>query len=217
MFNLCIVIQTPEHIDKKEAILAAAEELFSDQDFDAVSVRDLAKKANVNIAMISYYFGSKEKLLEELIASKIETSQIALRQISGDGMNPWDKMQAILDMYVDKLTANRKFQRVVTRELSSNVRPQLREAMMTKMRMNREYIMMVIQEGIDKNVFRKEVDVQMVMMSMFATITHLIGTSHYACEVFLKKTEEDLFTEEFKTRVKNYFKDSLANYLLIKQ
>jgi AcrR family transcriptional regulator len=211
------VIQTPEHIDKKEAILVAAEELFSDQDFDAVSVRDLAKKANVNIAMISYYFGSKEKLLEELIASKIETSQIALRQISADGMNPWDKMQAIVNLYVDKLTANRKFQRVVTRELSSNVRPQLRETMMAKMRVNREFIKGIIQEGIDQKMFRKDVDLQMVMMSMFATITHLIGTSHYACEMFEKKTEEDLFTDEFRERVKKYFRDTLANYLLIKK
>jgi AcrR family transcriptional regulator len=171
LFEFCIVIQTPEHIDKKEAILAAAEELFSDQDFDAVSVRDLAKKANVNIAMISYYFGSKEKLLEELIASKIETSQIALRQISADGMNPWDKMQAIVNLYVDKLTANRKFQRVVTRELSSNVRPQLRETMMAKMRVNREFIKGIIQEGIDQKIFRKDVDLQMVMMSMLPSRT----------------------------------------------
>ncbi|MFK4985547.1 TetR family transcriptional regulator, partial [Klebsiella pneumoniae] len=55
-----------EHSDKKEQILAVAERLFSEQDFDAVSVRDIAKEANVNVAMISYYFGSKEKLLEEL-------------------------------------------------------------------------------------------------------------------------------------------------------
>ena len=49
---------------QERSILIEAEKLFSEQDFDAVSVRDIAKEANVNIAMISYYFGSKEKLFE---------------------------------------------------------------------------------------------------------------------------------------------------------
>ena len=210
------MIEITEHTDKKEAILAAAEELFSQQDFDAVSVRDLAKRANVNIAMISYYFGSKEKLLEELIGRKMETSQAALRQIAADGMNPWDKMQAIVGMYVAKLIDNRKFQKVVNRELATNVRPQLRESMMTKMRVNREFIKGVIQEGVDQKMFREEADVEMVMMSLFATIHHLIGTSYYSCEMFQKKTEEELYTTEFKERVKTYFINILSNYLLIK-
>ncbi len=52
---------------KKEKILEVAEELFAEKGFEGTSVRDIAQKAEVNIAMISYYFGSKEKLLEALI------------------------------------------------------------------------------------------------------------------------------------------------------
>ncbi|MES1161400.1 MAG: TetR family transcriptional regulator, partial [Bacteroidota bacterium] len=49
--------------DKREHILIVAEELFGENGFDGTSVRDIAHKAGVNLAMISYYFGSKEKLL----------------------------------------------------------------------------------------------------------------------------------------------------------
>ena len=211
------MIETTEHTDKKEIILAAAEELFSEQDFDAVSVRDLAKRANVNIAMISYYFGSKEKLLEELIGRKMETSQAALRQIAADGMSPWDKMITIIGMYVDKLVDSRKFQKVVNRELSTNVRPQLRESMMTKMRVNREFIIGVMQEGVDQKIFREDADIEMVMMSLFATISQIIGSSYHTCEMFQKKSEDELYTNQFKERVKTYFKDILSYYLLIKK
>ena len=49
--------------DKKEQILEVAEELFAEYGFEGTSVRELAKKAKVNVAMISNYFGSKEQLI----------------------------------------------------------------------------------------------------------------------------------------------------------
>ncbi|WP_315818732.1 TetR family transcriptional regulator [Paraflavitalea speifideaquila] len=56
-----------EKTDKREHILLVAEELFAVKGFDGTSVRDIANQAAVNLAMISYYFGSKENLLKELI------------------------------------------------------------------------------------------------------------------------------------------------------
>ena len=52
--------------EKQLKILQVTERLFSEHGFDGTSVRTIAKQAQVNIAMISYYFGSKEKLLESL-------------------------------------------------------------------------------------------------------------------------------------------------------
>jgi TetR/AcrR family transcriptional regulator, regulator of cefoperazone and chloramphenicol sensitivity len=50
----------------RERLLDAAEELFSERGFDGTSVRDLARAADCNIASVNYYFGSKEKLYEEV-------------------------------------------------------------------------------------------------------------------------------------------------------
>jgi len=52
--------------EKQLQIIGTAERLFSTKGFDGTSVRDIADEAGVNIAMISYYFGSKEKLMEAL-------------------------------------------------------------------------------------------------------------------------------------------------------
>ena len=54
-------------ISKEENILFAAEKLFAEKGFEGTSTREIAKDANVNISMISYYFGSKEKLYEKLV------------------------------------------------------------------------------------------------------------------------------------------------------
>ncbi len=44
--------------DKHLQIISTAEQLFSKNGFDGTTVRDIAVGAGINIAMISYYFGS---------------------------------------------------------------------------------------------------------------------------------------------------------------
>ena len=51
----------------KEKILDAAETLFADRGFDAVSLRDITDKADVTLALASYHFGTKEKLYEAVV------------------------------------------------------------------------------------------------------------------------------------------------------
>jgi len=43
-------------------LLNAAAELFTNRGYDAVSTRDIAEQAGVNLALIQYHFGSKAKL-----------------------------------------------------------------------------------------------------------------------------------------------------------
>lgn len=47
----------------KQRIIEAAEELFADEGFDRVSVRDLTTKAGANVAAVNYHFGSREGLI----------------------------------------------------------------------------------------------------------------------------------------------------------
>ena len=50
----------------KDRLLDAAEELFCEHGFKGTSIRDIAALAGCNIASVNYYFGSKEKLYEEV-------------------------------------------------------------------------------------------------------------------------------------------------------
>jgi len=51
-------------------ILDAAEVLFGLKGFDAVSLREITERAEVTLALASYHFGTKEKLLEEVIGRR---------------------------------------------------------------------------------------------------------------------------------------------------
>jgi len=57
----------PNQVDgSREKLILSAERLFADRGFDGVSVRDIADAAQVNSALVGYYFGSKQGLLSEV-------------------------------------------------------------------------------------------------------------------------------------------------------
>ena len=59
-------------LNTKEKMLRAAESLFSQHGFSATSVRMITTEADVNLAAMHYHFGSKEKLIVELFAWRLD-------------------------------------------------------------------------------------------------------------------------------------------------
>ena len=57
--------------DTRARILDMAEDLFSEQGFDRVSIRDITNKARVNLASINYHFGSKEDLIAAIFEREV--------------------------------------------------------------------------------------------------------------------------------------------------
>ncbi len=51
----------------KHQIIRAAESLFARQGYSGTSLREITEVAGVNIAAVNYHFGSKEKLLVEIL------------------------------------------------------------------------------------------------------------------------------------------------------
>lgn len=60
----------------RAAILAAAQEAFSRTGYSNTGVRDITAAAGVNPALVSRYFGSKEKLYEEALSALLDASLI---------------------------------------------------------------------------------------------------------------------------------------------
>ena len=55
-------ITLPESGSKRK-LFDAAQQLFADKGFEAVSVRDITQLANINVAAVNYHFGSRDALL----------------------------------------------------------------------------------------------------------------------------------------------------------
>lgn len=62
-----------KEITTKQKVTQAASSLFFQKGFDGTSVRDIAYKADVNVSLISYYFKSKQGLLEHAVIHYYES------------------------------------------------------------------------------------------------------------------------------------------------
>ena len=88
-------------VDRAALLLEAADQLFGEQGYDAVSVGDLAKAAGVNKALVFYYFGSKEELFARVLTTYYEAHRGALERAL-DEEGPLDaRLSRLIDAYFD--------------------------------------------------------------------------------------------------------------------
>ncbi|MBI4556989.1 MAG: TetR/AcrR family transcriptional regulator [Candidatus Hydrogenedentes bacterium] len=102
--------------DTPQAILDAAEELFASQGYHGAGTRAIAQRAGANLALISYYFGSKEKLFEAVVErglAEIEKTVTAATPVGGDT----DDLFEITRRLVAALLSHRLFLRVLFADL----------------------------------------------------------------------------------------------------
>lgn len=87
----------------KEAILSAAENLFSTYGFNAVSIRDIAEEAGANPGSLTYHFKSKDGLLLEIYrrhCGPINRRRSELLAAARRVRDLQDRLEAIVRAYV---------------------------------------------------------------------------------------------------------------------
>lgn len=201
--------------EKQIEILGAAERVFGRRGIDAASVREIAKEANINIAMISYYFGSKDKLVENLFSWRISTFNESLASISQNStLSPFEKLQSILKAYLNRILDKPEFHRIMAREYSK--RDSILEIdckvndLKTK---NLEYITNIISEGYSEGVFKRKAPAEAVVMVVIGGTSYLIlNEKTYMKQWGLSSHEE--FTEHIHEEYYPYLIDSLKAILL---
>lgn len=196
--------------DKREEILDVAEKLFSEQGFEAVTVREISKAAEINIAMVSYYFGSKEKLYEEVIDRKLIPSDLVRSKIL-ENASCKDALFAFIDYFVDRFFENRQFQILIFREMALQQRKKMPEYITEKLYRNFANISEVINKGIQAKEF-KSVDANMTVMTIIGIVKTYTTSTPIVCKV-LNANEEEVFAESNKTRLKTFIKELMISHL----
>jgi AcrR family transcriptional regulator len=212
--NICLIlcstkISHMEYNDKQVQIMEAAEKLFADKGFEGTSVRDIAEKASVNMAMISYYFGSKEKMMEAMFSYRFESYKLQLvTMINNRELGPFQKMETLIDQYIDKIMNQQCFHRVMVREQMVNNNGFIARQLMELKKRNLELIKQLINEGQKKGVFRKQIDIPLLMMTLIGTISQLLTTQHYYKEI---NGLQEMTDEEFQKHIRKKLSLHLKN------
>lgn len=64
-------MMTEKELTTEEKILIAASKIFTEKGFSGTKTRDIAEEAGINLALLNYYFRSKEKLFQQVMKAKI--------------------------------------------------------------------------------------------------------------------------------------------------
>jgi AcrR family transcriptional regulator len=202
---------------KRTAILEIAAKLFAERGYEGTSVRDIASAAGINLAMVNYYFGSKEKLLEKIVEHKTEY----LRNIFTDLINnkelpSIEKIDTVVATMVNRRLDHPSFHHLLYRELTLNDRTELQQRILDILLQNANIIKEIIRQGIRKGEF-EPVDVELTVFTVLGSISQLIASPDM-CRKMLNKPETfDPYTDKaFRKRVIKHI-TGLMHCLLIKK
>jgi AcrR family transcriptional regulator len=185
---------------KQIQLLDNAEALFSQKGFDGTSVRDIAEAAGINTAMISYYFGSKEKLMEEIFERKtLNLMENVEKLLKDETLNPFQKMYSLVDIYIDNIMQRKAFHRILLAEQIINQHPTIIHMVEKMKTRNSESVNELIRLGQKKGLFKKNIDIPMLTNTLVGTVSYMLINLD-----FYKKYHhmEELKDEEFERIVK---------------
>ncbi|ASA21345.1 TetR/AcrR family transcriptional regulator [Paenibacillus donghaensis] len=87
--------QTESTVDKdtKQIILEATVELIREEGFGCATLRKIASRANTNLALVNYYFGSKDQLLSDAMRMLISTFDEVFAALEDPAMGPKERLK----------------------------------------------------------------------------------------------------------------------------
>src|SRR4051812_48143001 len=113
---------SPISADTRQRLVDSAATLFADRGFENVTVREICKASNANVAAINYHFGDKAGLYRAVVMLAINVMQETNEQSqrAGDGQSPEDQIRGFVRVFVGRLTGdnpNTWIHRLMAREM----------------------------------------------------------------------------------------------------
>ena len=199
--------------EKQVQILLIAETLFAENGFEGTSIRTIAKKAEINIAMVSYYFGSKDKLLEALILYRTSDLKIQIENLSVENLDPVEKIDKLIELYVNRIRCNKGIYRILHFEFSSEDRETKMKVLNEVRARNLKSLETIIHEGQVKGIFRKEVIIPLIPPTIMGTFFHFYMNKEYFKKLLTLETDE-AFENYIQTKLKTHIQQTIKALLL---
>jgi AcrR family transcriptional regulator len=159
--------------DAKTKLLSRAEELFAEHGYELTSTRHIASAAGMNLALISYYFGSKQALYREIFVSRLEEMSLSLKSIAWHPLSATDKLTKFIMIYIDRYRSNSKFQRMLYREILFLNKSQIKDVIDNYLGENTGVFQEIMAEGVASGDF-KTLNTSFFYMTLISMMSMII-------------------------------------------
>lgn len=199
--------------DKQIHILQVAESLFAEKGFDATSIRNIAKEAKINVAMVSYYFGSKERMLEALVVYRATDLKLQLDTLRMESLDPIEKINKLIELYVTRVHCNSEIYKILHFEFSSKKRSINLDAFVELKKGNLKTLETIVEEGQNKGLFRKDIIVPLITPTILGTFFHF-ETNRPFFENLLDLNTNESYDHYIKTTLTKHIQQTIKALLI---
>lgn len=166
---------------RREQIVAAAVELFSDRGYYRTTIQDIARKAGVSIGLIYQYAQTKEDILLLSLMSVMETYKQGIPDAASGRTDPLDVLWASLAAYCRVVDRARNAAVLAYRSTKSLPREHRQFLKQVELETN-ELIAKALQDCIDAGLFR-QINVDLVTYQ-FVLYAHTWALKHWRLSQF---------------------------------
>ena len=149
--------------EARERILEEGARLFAEKGFTPATVRDIAAAADVNLALIHYYFGNKEGLYRAIFEENIAAVRRVLEDASAEGTGR-ERLERFVRAYAHFLCTHPYFARIIQQEILSAGKL-VQEVFRPQVARNYLLFREIVEEGVRTGEFRA-VDLEMTPISV---------------------------------------------------
>jgi TetR/AcrR family transcriptional regulator len=156
----------------RRALLAAGTALFSERGFDGVSIEDVAGRAGVNKALISYHFRGKRGLYAAILESTFRAMAERLGAIEKGAGSARETLRGVLSAFLELARERPGFPTLFLREvLSTGIDPGVAPHLLAIIGVSRRLAARGVREGL----FRK-VDPLLLHFGLFGSLVFFFAT-----------------------------------------
>lgn len=124
----------------EEKIKSAARVMFHKKGYAATRTRDIAEEADINLALLNYYFRSKEKLFETIMFETLFSFMQNMAMVLNDGKSTLEKkVELVATKYIDLIIKEPNVPMFMLSEIRNNAEGLLEKLPIKQLVMNSSF------------------------------------------------------------------------------
>ncbi len=153
---------TDATLEKKDALIQAAEKLFEYFGYKKTSISDITNEAGLGKGTFYYYFNSKEDILLEIVREQSDYIHQKITEAVEAGQNTKERIFALLVKPFDYINEKGKLYMTLLAEEPNFFMIKVREFKERNLEKTRQKIMDIFSKGIEQGEIRKDVNIERV-------------------------------------------------------
>ncbi len=205
-----IDLETDKNTEQK--IKDAARDIFHKKGFAATRTRDIAELSGINLALINYYFRSKQKLFDIIMLESMQSFFKNISDVFNDPNTSFEnKIDLLVGSYIDLLSENPQIPLFILNELKNNPGDLLRKFGMKKIVMD-SYFLIQLSTEIEAGKVNAINPLHLIMNLLGMTVFPFISSPIVKGLGDLSAADFNNLMQERRVLIPKWIKQQLLNF-----